>query len=56
MVERIIFFVCCFMCSIPFLIMFGNKDSSFSLLGTCREQKTVFTERIKIFGRKYEAD
>lgn len=27
MVERIIFFVCCFMCSIPFLIMSGNKDS-----------------------------
>lgn len=27
MVERIIFFVCCFMCSVPFLIMSGNKDS-----------------------------
>lgn len=27
MVERIIFFVCCLMCSIPFLIMSGNKDS-----------------------------
>ncbi len=27
MVERIVFFVCCFMCSVPFLIISGNKDS-----------------------------
>ena len=27
MAGRIIFLVCCFMCSIPFLIISGNKDS-----------------------------
>ncbi|MCD8325836.1 MAG: hypothetical protein LUC90_03865 [Lachnospiraceae bacterium] len=28
MAGRIIFLVCCFMCSIPFLILSGNKDSA----------------------------
>ncbi len=27
MVERIVFFVCCFMCAVPFLIVSGNQAS-----------------------------